>query len=58
MSSPKLCERPEKYIAEILSGDAKHVDDCFGKGVLFFLLCLVGKTLSQRDYVKRINIVL
>lgn len=54
MSSPKLCERPEKCIAEILSGDATPVDDCFGKGKEG----LVGETSSQRDYVKIINIIL
>ena len=31
-NSPKLCERPKKCIAEILSGDTKRVDGCFGKG--------------------------
>lgn len=48
-----MYERPEKCIAEILSGDAKHVDDCFGKGKEG----LVGKTSSHRVYAKRINII-
>lgn len=53
MSSPKLRERPEKHAAEILSGDAEHVEGCFEKGKEG----LVGKTLSQRAYVKRINTI-